>query len=817
MSSTRPDRDVPAMSRRRKLLLPGGVSLLEMVLAVSMLGALTSAILEWQAFEAARAQAVGSARQLVGLAHLIQDYASLQPRHYHLANHLDRDMDIDNSGKETFGATYAPPAGGLMAGRWPKRFADLRAVTPESFSEYIVLPADPDGEGEEDVRVFQILGSEDITLTEGVMGTTRLRVGGIALHSRASLRLMALLLRRQGLAARVEEHSIDDKVASLTLTLTLMPQSSLYPPPSDKVEVDFAYGTDLVVAGVVATDVKAHEAMIPYVHAPFDFTMRSDDPAVERAVEAVAGRGTGVDEATAKPVLDGMRQLGGYSGFFYDHCAGSVSSAGLDIIGGDVQVRKCSDKLPGSSLYSQFRVVGARSGVWGGGNSGPAKTGILRIPTRDELLPQDSGPWGGEKNPHLLADRKSLVCTSCGQSGQASDSYYNMDSFGHNESASFATNAIVVSANLPGVPWTGDYPQGSANWFTSENRKGPAFSSNRPYRVAWLQEDPPSPALAPGRPSVRWGFVNPTNSMQMDSCGKGHNFADAIGVLYKAGSASSYSRFFSVPYGITRYDFKAVPSSRSGGWDRCKWQMPLWEIPTTTSAGSEDVKRTIWAFQVERPNDNSKIKYPSRMIASDGGLAYTEDQVQGMPLLGKPGGRTPGEYELGGRAFGDRSMTRLFQIEYMLDALGFSPRTDEDWKTEIGACTQTSLPDRVAMPRVGLLKFAGGRWQGGTGSLRAEIASDLAGYLSEGQLATTGPDSDEIADYLSGAHPTLHTDSCRPNRISAYIEDYRYFNGLNAAQVKSLESRLWASTGHIADYSRIFHFNRSYYPSPGPT
>ena len=58
----------------------------------------------------------------------------------------------------------------------------------------------------------------------------------------------------------------------------------------------------------------------------------------------------------------------------------------------------------------------------------------------------------------MLADRKSLVCTdttACAVTGKDhTDAYYNMDSFGHNESASFAANAIVVSANLPGVPWT---------------------------------------------------------------------------------------------------------------------------------------------------------------------------------------------------------------------------------------------------------------------------------------------------------------------------------------------------------------------------
>ena len=68
------------------------------------------------------------------------------------------------------------------------------------------------------------------------------------------------------------------------------------------------------------------------------------------------------------------------------------------------------------------------------------------------------------------------------------------------------------------------------------------------------------------------------------------------------------------------------------------------------------------------------------MIASDGGLAYTEDQVQGMPLLGKAGGRSPREYQLGGRAFGDRSITRLFQLEYMLEDLLFTTQNmTQNW------------------------------------------------------------------------------------------------------------------------------------------
>ena len=228
------------------MLLPGGVSLLEMVLAVSMLGAMTGAVLEWQAFEVARAQAVGAARQLASLAHLIRDYAALQPRRYELADHSERDMDIANIGEEAFGATYAPPAGGLMTGRWPQRFADLQTLRPEVFAAHILLPADPGEKAQtqvggipvtpppatskgQDIKVLQILGSKDITLSEGVMGTAQLRVGGIALNRRTTVRLMALLLRRQGLAALVEEHIVNDKAVSLTLTLTLMPQRSLRP------------------------------------------------------------------------------------------------------------------------------------------------------------------------------------------------------------------------------------------------------------------------------------------------------------------------------------------------------------------------------------------------------------------------------------------------------------------------------------------------------------------------------------------------------------------------------------------------------------
>ena len=58
-----------------------------------------------------------------------------------------------------------------------------------------------------------------------------------------------------------------------------------------KIEVDFGYATDLIVGGVIAADAKAHEAMIPYTHAPFDFTMQPDDPAAVRALEYVAGSG----------------------------------------------------------------------------------------------------------------------------------------------------------------------------------------------------------------------------------------------------------------------------------------------------------------------------------------------------------------------------------------------------------------------------------------------------------------------------------------------------------------------------------------------
>ena len=153
----------------------------------------------------------------------------------------------------------------------------------------------------------------------------------------------------------------------------------------------------------------------------------------------------------------------------------------------------------------------------------------MRVQTRDELLPQDSGPWGGEENPHLLADRKSLVCTAdaCNTDTDDipphTDIYYNMDSFGHNESASFAANAIVVSANLPGVPWPGGHKKPA--WFDDAPLDGKtAFRNNSPYRVAWLTEDPPWPGFVVGRPSVRWGFVDPVNSMEMDYCGKGHNF-----------------------------------------------------------------------------------------------------------------------------------------------------------------------------------------------------------------------------------------------------------------------------------------------------
>ena len=158
----------------------------------------------------------------------------------------------------------------------------------------------------------------------------------------------------------------------------------------------------------------------------------------------------------------------------------------------------------------------------------------MRIQTRDELLPQDSGPWGGEENPHLLADRKSLVCTAdtCNTVDTDdipphTDIYYNMDNFGHNESASFAANAIVVSANLPGVPWTGGYKK--PKWFVDAPQDGlPAFRRNSPYRVGWLMEDPPWPGDVVGRPSVRWGFVDPVNSMEMAYCGKGHNFANPL-------------------------------------------------------------------------------------------------------------------------------------------------------------------------------------------------------------------------------------------------------------------------------------------------
>ena len=93
--------------------------------------------------------------------------------------------------------------------------------------------------------------------------------------------------------------------------------------------MDFGYATDLVVGGVIAADVKAHEAMIPYTHAPFDFTMHPDDPAAVRALEYVAGSGADATTVSARPVLAGMRHLGGYSGFFYDHCGGSTGSRRL--------------------------------------------------------------------------------------------------------------------------------------------------------------------------------------------------------------------------------------------------------------------------------------------------------------------------------------------------------------------------------------------------------------------------------------------------------------------------------------------------------
>ena len=836
MSSTRPDRNAPAVNRRRKLLLPGGVSLLEMVLAVSMLGAMTGAALEWQAFEAARAQAVGAARQLASLAHLVRDYAALQPRHYELADHRTRNMGISDSSKTTFGATYAPPAGGLMAGRWPTRFADLRTLLPATFSDRILLPADPAAEEEEetqvggtpvtgpvpggkDIKVFQILGSDDITLAEGVMGTARFRVGGIALNRRAAVQLMAVLLRRQGLAALVEEHSVEGTAESLALTLTLMPQRSLRPSAGARVEVDFGYATDLIVAGVVATDVKAHEAMIPYTHAPFDFTMHPNDPAAVRALEYVAGPGADATTASAKPVLDGMRHLGGYSGFFYDQCGGRNGSVGHNMEAWDptfqkgarawigpssstnphrdgglvlrsgVQMRKCNSKDQlGSSLYSQFRVVGARSGV----HSAPL-AGLRRTQTRDELLPQDSGPWGGEENPHLLADRKSLICTAaaCGTDVPShTDVYYNMDSFGHNESASFAANAIVVSANLPGVPWPGDYKK---RWFRNAVRDGrTAFHRNHPYRIAWLREDPPSPGDdVVGRPSVRWGFIDPVNSMEMAYCGKGHNFAPA---QQSAQDRPPELFFLTKPTNqtVTWVDFQVAVPATMADWDKCRSQMPLWEIPTTGAGDSIGTKRTIWAFEVARPDEPDNIEYKSRMIASDGGLAYTAEQVQGMPLLGSETGSHPaGAYQLGGRAFGDRSVTRLFQLEYMLKDLTFAPRTAANWRAKLGQCAWSSNQVVRNIP---------------DGSTLEKKESKLKEYLQAGNLATTTVHNNSWDDLIN---------ACNASPVSAYVEDYRHFTDLDAAQIKELEAGLWAFKGNMADYSRIFHFNRSYYPPAG--
>ena len=243
--------------------------------------------------------------------------------------------------------------------------------------------------------------------------------------------------------------------------------------------------------------------------------------------------------------------------------------------------------------------------------------------------------------------------------------------------------------------------------------------------------------------------------------------------------------------------------------------MPLWEIPTTdqgTFADRKQLMRTIWAFSVpnEVPKDNypdNGVKYPSRMIASDGGLAYTADQVQGMPLLGKAGGRSSGEYQLGGRAFGDKSATRLFQLEYMLDDILFTTRSSVNW-------TGNGWVDHISG------KCGYNRFDIPSDSVRGRNESSLATYLQNGKLATTGPTSSanvslQPSRYTTGGSTDGYVGSCRVSPVSAYVEDYRHFNGLTGQELRDLEQGLWAADGHVADYSRVFHFNRSYYPAPG--
>lgn len=471
-----PSSLLPRPSRRRKPPTFLGVTLLESIVGITMLSFLAVYSLEWLGLQLREQEAARAERQLSSLVYLIRNYAAEQE--YVVPFQRGKgEMHPD----------------GLMAARWPADFSDLEANHLPDDSEIqnsISLPG-------------TILGSSNIDIIPTrYMGMALLEVKGIPISAQKLAERAAVRLRRNGFPTIVGTN-IFENPNGVTLAVVLLPLEDILnprisgaPAPQLKIESDLTINgqnqTSLYLGTLQAKVVQAHEALLPHTHAPFNFSVKDSDPAY---LSIAREFGSTPGDYDAK-LLAGMKKLGGYSSFYTDSCASGSNYAPrkvnskvrywndkLDFISASktltnpVEVRKCTEvrnwpnpqltkTIPatGSSLYSRFGLVG----WWAQKDEDEAEEFVTQF-VDYSLDYSAAGVQRPSSTPAKFSDRPN------GYAWQENAGF----------TGSYTTNAIVTSANLPGVS---DTNKGSGNMsmvLDETERLSVLPSEESEARLAW--------------------------------------------------------------------------------------------------------------------------------------------------------------------------------------------------------------------------------------------------------------------------------------------------------------------------------------------
>ncbi|MGI9344742.1 MAG: hypothetical protein ACR2PW_00580, partial [Gammaproteobacteria bacterium] len=322
-----------------------GVTLLESVLAVSLIAGLGAYTIETLRIQLQIDSAVAATRQLAGLGHMIRSFAQNQPvRTWDGVRDEDGEVVADTDSL----------VHGLMWGRWPTDLRQLQTQIPEEIRCLVQMPFPAGGWDtfiadscvgvpdvpEGDFSLFGAVVDVEYSVSR-YNGMAHLRIRNIPETSAFAASYAASLLRQQRMLS-------DYFPAQNELVMVFLPVDNAVPLRYDAAAaetnaLDLNYSGNLLVATMEAKTVKAHAAHIVNSHAILDFGFEDDDWAVQ-ATELAADRA-----GISSQVNQGMAHLGGYSGYFYDSCGGNT----------DPDAYALHATLPSRAL---IRSGGARSG-----------------------------------------------------------------------------------------------------------------------------------------------------------------------------------------------------------------------------------------------------------------------------------------------------------------------------------------------------------------------------------------------------------------------------------------------------------------------